>query len=69
MLDGQEEAFAEHATLTAQIHDEVARQASNPDPGAASKGGAADAAEQYGLAVIRRILILRLEVSNKLIST
>ena len=29
MLDGQEEAFAEYATLTAQIHDEVARQASN----------------------------------------
>lgn len=44
MLDGQEEAFAEYATLTAQIHDEVARQAKHPDPGPGATGGAADAA-------------------------
>ncbi|MDQ6885008.1 MAG: HypC/HybG/HupF family hydrogenase formation chaperone [Candidatus Dormibacteraeota bacterium] len=29
MLDGQEEAFAEYARATAQIHDEMARQAGN----------------------------------------
>ncbi len=31
MLDGQEEAFAEYATLTAQIHAEAARQTGAPD--------------------------------------
>jgi hydrogenase expression/formation protein HypC len=40
MLDGQEEAFAEYASVTAQIHDEVARQARNPDPSAVATGGA-----------------------------
>ncbi|GAC1482188.1 MAG: HypC/HybG/HupF family hydrogenase formation chaperone [Candidatus Dormibacteria bacterium] len=34
MLDGQEEAFAEYANLTAKIHDELARQVANPaNPG------------------------------------
>ena len=44
MLDGQEEAFAEYATLTAQIHDDVARQTANPDGRPGRTGGTADAA-------------------------
>lgn len=44
MLDGEEEAFAQYATLTAQIHDEVARQAGDPEAAAGATGGAKDAA-------------------------
>jgi hydrogenase expression/formation protein HypC len=44
MLDGQEEAFAQYSALTAQIHDEVARQTGNPNGSAGEPGGAADAA-------------------------
>lgn len=44
MLDGQEEAFAEYATVTAQIHDEVARQARDSSGDVGAVGGSADVA-------------------------
>jgi hydrogenase expression/formation protein HypC len=44
MLDGQEEAFAEYATVTAQIHDDMAGKARDADGGAGRAGGESDAA-------------------------
>lgn len=44
MLDGQEEAFAQYSAVTAQIHEEMAGKASDPDGGAGRTGGASDAA-------------------------